>query len=133
MPRFSKPRESHTPGRVRPTSAHESSARYQLHVAPVTTLVPLLALVLEGALGHLGGPAGASPLQSPDTPSQALRPQPAAGVRTTLHDEEKGSQVQGAEALLSLGYPQGVTQRFEIELASKGGEPEYRIGIWRVL
>jgi hypothetical protein len=133
MPRFSKPRESHAPGRVRPTSAHESSARYHLHVAPVTTLVPLLALVLEGVLGHLGGPAGASPLQSPDTASEALRTQAVGVLRTTLADEEKWIKVHAAEALLSLGYPQGVTQRFEIELASKGGEPEYRIGIWRVL
>jgi hypothetical protein len=47
--------------------------------------------------------------------------------------EERWIKVHAAEALLSAGYPQGVASTFERELASKGAEPQYRIGIWRVL
>jgi HEAT repeat protein len=102
-------------------------------VKPVTPIVPLLSLVLSGVIGQLCGPVGANPLQSPDTVSEALRTKAVRVLRTALADEEKWIKVHAAEALLSLGYPQGVTRRFQIELASKGGEPEYRIGIWRVL
>jgi hypothetical protein len=54
-------------------------------------------------------------------------------LRTALQQQEQWIKVHAAEALLAVGSPQGVTRTFEMELASKGGEPKYRIGIWRVL
>jgi SSS family solute:Na+ symporter len=58
----------------------------------------------------------------------------ALGVlRDALAKEENWIKVHAAEALLSVGQPDGVRPAFERELASKGGEPKYRIGIWRVL
>ncbi|MBI3399841.1 MAG: hypothetical protein HY048_00350 [Acidobacteria bacterium] len=58
----------------------------------------------------------------------------ALGVlREALEKEQSWTKVHAAEALLSVGHPEGVMSTFERELTSKGGEPQYRIGIWRVL
>ena len=54
-------------------------------------------------------------------------------LRTVLRDQTKWVKVHSAEFLLSLGYPQGVAEQFFKELEAHGSEPEYRIGIWRVL
>ncbi|NLF08030.1 MAG: sodium/solute symporter [Pirellulaceae bacterium] len=42
-------------------------------------------------------------------------------------------EVHAAEYLLALDYPQGVKEAFLEEEKLHGGEPRYRIGIWRVL
>ena len=44
-----------------------------------------------------------------------------------------GVKVHAAEYLLALDYSQGVMDEFLEELKEHGEEPEYRIGIWRVL
>jgi SSS family solute:Na+ symporter len=54
-------------------------------------------------------------------------------LRGAMESEQRWVKVHAAEALLSLGEPRDVARTFEIELASHGGEPQYRIGIWRVL
>ncbi len=54
-------------------------------------------------------------------------------LRTVLRNESKWVKVHAAEFLLGLGYPQGVAEQFNNELLNFGEEPEYRIGIWRVL
>jgi len=54
-------------------------------------------------------------------------------LRRTLHEEQGRSKVRAAEFLLALDYPDEVEKGFEAELARAGDEPEYRIGIWRVL
>ncbi len=70
-------------------------------------------------------------------PSASLTPELRARaveiLQSALRDEERWIKVHAAEALLADGYPEGVRETFEAELASKGQEPEYRIGIWRVL
>jgi SSS family solute:Na+ symporter len=54
-------------------------------------------------------------------------------LRTALQKEDRWIKVHAAESLLSLGHSEGIRQAFELELSAKGGEPKYRIGIWRVL
>jgi SSS family solute:Na+ symporter len=65
--------------------------------------------------------------------NESLRQEALQVLRTAMDTEERWIKVHAAEALLSLGYPEGVTQTFERERAEKGAEPQYRIGIWRVL
>jgi SSS family solute:Na+ symporter len=64
---------------------------------------------------------------------ESLRQRAAQVLRSAMDTEDRWIKVHAAEALLSLGYPDGVARTFERELASKGEEPQYRIGIWRVL
>ncbi len=54
-------------------------------------------------------------------------------LRDTLANEEQWVKVHAAEQLLSLRYLDGVGEAFEKELERHADEPQYRIGIWRVL
>ena len=81
-------------------------------------------LLLSIALGSLMGPR---------VVDEQLRTQAVQVLRSTLETEQRWIKVHAAEALLSAGQPDGVVRAFEIEFASHGTEPEYRIGIWRVL
>lgn len=54
-------------------------------------------------------------------------------LQTTLQNEERWIKVHVAEFLLSLGYRDEVRKIFEQELGNHRNDPEYRIGIWRVL
>jgi SSS family solute:Na+ symporter len=76
-------------------------------------------------------------IQSSDTiqPSETdqLRERSLAILRQTLQQEERWVKVHAAEELLALGYPEGVQETFLEELKQHGDEPQYRIGIWRVL
>ena len=83
------------------------------------------ALVLV-ALGAAGAHPSAELRQN--TRQTALRV-----LRAAMESEQRWIKVHAAEALLSLGESQDVARTFEIELAARGGEPQYRIGIWRVL
>ena len=77
-------------------------------------------------LGAIGAP-------QPAAVDDRLREKALLVLRAALEHEERWIKVHAAEALLSLDDPQGVARTFEIELATKGGEPQYRIGIWSVL
>lgn len=70
---------------------------------------------------------------APSAVDEHLRAQAVQALRTSLEQESRWIKVHAAEALLSAGQPDGVVRAFEIEFASHGTEPEYRIGIWRVL
>lgn len=80
--------------------------------------------MLSIALGSLMGPR---------VVDEQLRTQAVQVLRSTIETEQRWIKVHAAEALLSAGQPDGVVRAFEIEFASHGTEPEYRIGIWRVL
>ncbi len=54
-------------------------------------------------------------------------------LRQALRDEQRWVKVHAAEYLLWLDYPEGVRETFQQELQAHDREPEYRIGIWRVL
>jgi solute:Na+ symporter, SSS family len=62
-----------------------------------------------------------------------LRTRSVEIVRDTMAQEARWVKVHAAEHLLALGYPQGVREIFLGEMKTSGEEPEYRIGIWRVL
>lgn len=57
----------------------------------------------------------------------------AATLRWTLREQPKWIKVHAAEFLLAVNLPEGVVDEFREELARHAGEPQYRIGIWRVL
>jgi solute:Na+ symporter, SSS family len=78
--------------------------------------------------------AGCGKSTAPDTFVDAnLRAESIAKLRAVLETQPKWVKVHAAEWLLDLSYPQGVVEEFDKELAAHGDEPEYRIGIWRVL
>jgi hypothetical protein len=63
----------------------------------------------------------------------ALQQKSLSILRNALTSEARWIKVHAAEALLAAGEREAVSREFERELAAHGGEPEYRIGIWRVL
>lgn len=87
----------------------------------------LVALALPLMTGCTAQPEKANAV------SDGLRNQATAELRETLAAQPRFVKVHAAEALLQLGYPQDVTQQFQDELERHGEEPEYRIGVWRVL
>lgn len=70
-----------------------------------------------------------------DTPTvfEELRAESLATLREVMGTQERWVKVHAAEWLLELGYPQGIAEEFHAELEKYGDEPEYRVGIWRVL
>ena len=81
---------------------------------------------------------GAVPLHGQEPPSTEritpeLRDEALRVLRETLDRETLWIKVHAAEYLLALDHPEGVKEAFTKELQDHGGEPQYRIGIWRVL
>ena len=62
-----------------------------------------------------------------------LRQRCVAQLRAALRNDARWVKVHAAEYLLSLDYPQDVRGVFLAEEQAHGSEPQYRIGIWRVL
>lgn len=62
-----------------------------------------------------------------------LRENSIRTLRDVLEKEDRWVKVHAAEFLLELDYRDGVEATFLQELDRYGEEPEYRIGIWRVL
>jgi hypothetical protein len=85
-------------------------------------LILLLLVVLSAA--------GA---RRPADANDGLRQKALHALREAMNSQERWIKVHAAEALLAGGEPQDVARTFDSELAAKGGEPQYRIGIWRVL
>ena len=54
-------------------------------------------------------------------------------IRNVLMHEQGWPKVHAAEYLIWLHHPEGVQEIFTKELKAHGSEPQYRIGIWRVL
>lgn len=89
--------------------------------------IPALLLIA----GLAAGPSVAGE-QTPQVTSE-LRERAVSTLRDVLEHQERWVKVHAAEFLLSLDYPEGVEKEFTEELERHGTEPEYRIGIWRVL
>ncbi|MCA9218193.1 MAG: sodium/solute symporter [Planctomycetales bacterium] len=64
---------------------------------------------------------------------ETTRDQCVEHLRNSLLNEERWAKVHAAEFLVSLDYRGGVEEEFQQRLQLFGDEPEYRIGIWRVL
>jgi SSS family solute:Na+ symporter len=62
-----------------------------------------------------------------------LRQRAVGELRSVLEHQDRWAKVHAAEFLLALDYPDRVQAAFTEELDVHGAEPEYRIGIWRVL
>jgi hypothetical protein len=71
--------------------------------------------------------------QSRDSVSLELQQQSIDAMRRVLDCGECWFKVHAAENLLGLNYMDGVKETFLAEYELHGGEPECRIGIWRVL
>ncbi len=81
-------------------------------------------LLLSIALGSVIGPGAV------DAPLRALAVQV---LRASLEHEQRWIRVHAAEALVDAGQQDEVARVFARELEAHGSEPEYRVGIWRVL
>ena len=75
------------------------------------------------------------PLAANDLPevTPELREQAVAVMRKTLDQEERWVKVHAAEYLIALDYPQEVVEVYLDELKQFEDEPQYRVGVWRVL
>ena len=94
-----------------------------------TNLGPLLAAVVCAAFWTL--PCQAA--EPDDAVTLELRQRAVETLRETMRTEERWVKVHAAEFLLELDYREGVQETFEKERSLFEAEPEYRIGIWRVL
>ena len=65
--------------------------------------------------------------------SEPLRQHAVSVLRHALTEQPKWIKLHAAEALLALDYRENVRQTFLDELERHGKQPQYRIGIWRVL
>ncbi|HUT25690.1 MAG TPA: sodium/solute symporter [Sumerlaeia bacterium] len=93
-------------------------------------------LIAATVLAHLFFPAIVGAQENSAQPPRVtpeLRERCVKVLRDALQNEERWVKVHAAEHLLALGYPQDVREAFEAELAAHGEEPQYRIGVWRVL
>ena len=70
---------------------------------------------------------------APTQVNRSLRERSIAVLRRVMDREERWIKVHAAEYLLQAGYPEGVKDAFLLESSIHGTEPQYRIGIWRVL
>jgi SSS family solute:Na+ symporter len=85
------------------------------------------------AFAYVAG-RSSSDAASPESPlATELRDASLAAMRHLLAEGQRWGKVHAAEYLLSLDYREGVREAFGAECARHGGEPQYRIGIWRVL
>ena len=88
------------------------------------------------ALGVALAASGLSSAKATDDLPQVtpeLRQQAVGIVRDVLEHEHLWVKVHAAEYLLWLDCPGGVKETFTKELELHSDEPQYRIGIWRVL
>lgn len=83
--------------------------------------------VLAGLSFAALGAEAASPVD------QQLRQQCVGVLRRVLDQQQRWIKVHAAEYLLAMDYPDAVLETFQEELASHEKEPQYRIGIWRVM
>jgi len=98
-----------------------------------TSEIFLLLILSSAAVGLPFARAGTTHSSVPDEVNDTIHKKALSLLRSSLQREDRWIKVHAAESLLFLGYSKGIRQAFEFELSSKGAEPKYRIGIWRVL
>jgi SSS family solute:Na+ symporter len=94
--------------------------------------VPLIAAIVAISLGSWAPPAQSGESSETEV-THAMRDRALAVLRETLARESRWVKVHAAEHLLALSYPEGVQAEFEAERKAHEEEPQYRVGIWRVL
>jgi len=95
----------------------------------ITQICLAIALLLVAAVPALAQ----AKTPSDEQVNAELRERAVEVMRDTLANEYQWVKVHAAEYLLSLQYSDGVRAAFEQELERHVEEPQYRIGIWRVL
>lgn len=65
--------------------------------------------------------------------SEDVRQESLNVLRDVLYHQKEWVKVHAAEFLLWSGYPEEVKEIYLAEEKAHGGQPQYRIGIWRVL
>jgi SSS family solute:Na+ symporter len=93
----------------------------------------LFAGLFAAAIIAVAMPAWSAEKPASEPVDAALRERAVSTLRRVLDQEQKFVKVHAAEFLLALDYAEGVQQVFLKELELHGTEPQYRIGIWRVL
>jgi solute:Na+ symporter, SSS family len=81
----------------------------------------------------VAAPLSARAASDPPQVTPSLRERSVSAIRQVFDREQQWVKVHAAEYLISLDYLEGVKEAFVKELDIHGGEPQYRIGIWRVL
>ena len=66
-------------------------------------------------------------------PPEELHDRALVCLRQAVTGQPRWIKVHAAENLLALGLPQGIREAFLAEDKAFGQEPQYRVGIWRVL
>ena len=94
---------------------------------------PLRVLLVCAAISAVGGPFSTLAANQLPQVTPQLRERAISVVREVLHHEHLWVKVHAAEYLLGLDYQDGIQEAFTKELQRHGAEPQYRIGIWRVL
>ena len=95
---------------------------------------PVLALFLAvAAVGILSVSRPALAAAPPSPVASELRDRSVEIIRKVFASEQRWVKVHAAEYLLALDHSEGVEEAFMEELKAHGDEPQYRIGIWRVL
>lgn len=94
-----------------------------------------LCVVVIGILAGAGlsSARGEDSASGQELISAELRTRAVAVLCRNLEHEQRWAKVHAAEHLLKLSYPQGVQAAFDAEREVHEAEPDYRIGIWRVL
>src|SRR4051812_21748057 len=95
--------------------------------------VLLVILFMSAAVLNATGVRGEDAVPQRELISSQLRDQSVAVLRETLARQSRWVKVHAAEYLLELSYPQEIQAAFAAEREAHETEPQYRIGIWRVL
>jgi len=104
----------------------------EVYAAPARVARKAFLLAIAAAIVALGS-LDAMANESPQAVDDKLRDRSVETIRQVVEKEPRWVKVHAAEYLLALGYPQGVREAFEDELKKHGDDPQYCIGIWRVL
>lgn len=101
-------------------------------------VVCLLLNVITSAL--VTQPAQSEPVVQASSASAAATPltshqreRAIAALRATVRGQPQWIKIHAAEFLLDVNLPEGVRDHFREELAAHEADPQYRIGVWRVL
>lgn len=65
--------------------------------------------------------------------SDGLRTRALHELQRAMHEESRWVKVHAGESLVAMGYGGEVREVFNRELQERGEEPQYRVGIWRVM
>lgn len=93
----------------------------------------ICTICIIASLTCLAGPSDDAGAVDPPAVTTDLRDRSVRTLRETLERESLWPKVHAAEFLIGLSYPDQVAETYEAERTVHEEQPQYRIGIWRVL